>query len=120
MQSTYWPSVTVIDCLVVASQMAQVLIFSAPGLSRSAVSNLWMRRARFSASHPPGRGGEGGASLRIVKTKSFDRGDSGTLHSVDVECPDFFGVTASASLAYALPKPSQGYLQGDGVVRDGA
>lgn len=103
LESSYWPSVTVIDCLVIASQMAQVLIFAAPSVSRSTASNLWMRRARFTAKRPPQAGTYAAAVLRITGERSFDRGKEGSLHSVDVECSNLFGIAASASLAYTLP-----------------
>ena len=100
----YWPNATVIDCLVLASQMAQVLIFSAPGASRKTTSNLWMRRARFSSDQPPA-GLSATSMLRVVKSRAFNRGSAGTLMSVDVECPDMFGIAALASLAYEVSEP---------------
>jgi len=103
LESAYWPSATIVDALVLSSQMAQVLIFTAPGISRATVSNLWMRRARFTATAPPGRTGTDDTTLRIAKRRSFDRGASGSLHSVDVQCPNLFGVVATASLAFVLP-----------------
>lgn len=103
LESAYWPSATIVDALVLASQMAQVLIFTAPGVSRATVSNLWMRHARFTATAPPGRTGTDDSTLRIVKKRSFDRGPEGSLHSVDVQCPSLFGVLATASLAFVLP-----------------
>ncbi|WP_104129679.1 AvrD family protein [Cryobacterium sp. N21] len=111
-EGRYWPGVTVIDCLVIASQMAQVLIFAASDVSRSTASNLWMRRARFSAIRTPHGGGVSSSVLRIVKSRTFDRGSEGILHSVEVECPDLFGIIASASLAYTAPR--QGSKTGAG------
>ena len=102
LEGAYWPSATIIDCLVVSSQMAQALIFAAPGLNRSSVSNLWMRRARFTATVPPAQADVENVALRIVRSKSFARGEDGTLNSVDVECPELFGFAASASLAFTV------------------
>lgn len=104
--STYWPGATVVDCLVIASQMAQVLVFASPGLGRESVSNLWMRRARFTATARPGRVVDSASTLEVVTSRSFDRGLEGTLHSVDVRCADLLGFAASASLAFVAPAAS--------------
>lgn len=111
LESAYWPGATIVDALVLASQMAQVLIFTAPGVSRATVSNLWMRHARFTATAPPGRTGTDDTALRIVKKRSFDRGSDGSLHSVDVQCPNLFGVVATASLAFVLPAAAASSLR---------
>jgi hypothetical protein len=82
--------------------MAQALIFSSPDVTRASASNLWMRRAQFRTENALNEAGVASSTLEIVGERSFDRGSSGTLHSVDVECQDFFGITAAASLAYTV------------------
>lgn len=99
LESAYWPGVMLIDCLVLAGQMAQALIYAGERVERSATGNLWMRRATFEAGPPSIRKLESYATMHVAGRTTTNRGEL-ILNGVSVDTPDLFGVRVSADLAY--------------------
>ncbi|MFF2389356.1 AvrD family protein [Agromyces sp. NPDC058104] len=99
LESRFWPAPTLIDCLVLAGQMAQSLIYAIEHVNRTETSNLWMRRASFEASAPNDRMTRSDAIMRLIDRTSMSRGDR-PLSGVTVEVPNLFGVRVTAALAY--------------------
>lgn len=102
LESAYWPAPSIIDCLVLAGQMAQVLVYARERVDRGSTNNLWMRRARFEAVRPTDRPRQSDATMEITGSTSASRGDQ-ILNGVSVEVPDLFGIRVTASLAYYAP-----------------
>lgn len=99
LESAYWPAVTLIDCLVLAGQMAQVLIYASDSVNRDSTNNLWMRRATFLALPPWQRNLCTDVTMAVTERRTIHRGDRST-HSVAVAVPHLFGIDVTASLAY--------------------
>lgn len=91
-----------VDALVLAGQMAEVLLYSRAGVDRASTGNLWMRRA---AVHLSSRSTESPsfchATIRVTKELSIER-NGGRLQCVDIVVDDLFGARITASLAYEV------------------
>lgn len=99
LESAYWPAPTLVDCLVLAGQMAQVLTYESDEVDRDATSTLWMRRASFTAGSPAERSNSTTAKMALVDRRTMHRGER-TVSSVRVTMPSLFGVSVEASLGY--------------------
>ncbi|MGC5165242.1 AvrD family protein [Luteimicrobium sp. DT211] len=97
-ESAYGPQPTLIDCLVLAGQMLQVLVLATAGSSREGSGNLWMRRITFTSTSPS-RPSATRARLTITGQRVIPR-DHVVMHGVDARCEDLCGVTMAAQLAY--------------------
>lgn len=100
----------VVECLVVTSQLAQALLYSAVGARREQTGNLWMRRCEFSAipAEPgtddpstPDPGTPDRAVLDATKVVRLDRRTPEVV-SADVRIASFPGWTGTAALAFEL------------------
>jgi hypothetical protein len=99
LESAYWPAPTLVDCLVLAGQMAQVLIYESDEVDRDATSTLWMRRASFTATSPAERTKSTTAKMAVIDHRTMHR-EGRTVNSVRVTMPSLFGVSVEASLGY--------------------
>lgn len=99
LESAYWPAPTLVDCLALAGQMAQVLIYESDEVDRDTTSTLWMRRASFTATSPGERATSTTAKMAIADRRTMHRGDR-VVNSVRVTMPSLFGVSVEASLGY--------------------
>lgn len=97
-EAAYGPQPTLIDSLVLAGQMMQVLIATVDGVSRAASGNLWMRHITFVA-RTPWRSPYSRSGLAILDRQVISRAGT-TLHGVDARCYDLCGVDMTAKLAY--------------------
>ncbi|MFZ4893340.1 AvrD family protein [Plantibacter sp. Mn2098] len=106
LESAHDPIVGMIDRLVLAGQMAQVLIYATDGVDRDTTANLWMRRATIIAE-PPAQFAAASvdSTLRVSQRRSFAR-DGGSVRTVDVVIDDLFGVHIESSLAYLDAGPA--------------
>ncbi|MBU4337162.1 MAG: hypothetical protein KJ548_11370, partial [Actinobacteria bacterium] len=51
-EAAYWPSVTLMDALVLTGQLGQVLLYASAGIDRDSADTLWMRRMTFDVDSP--------------------------------------------------------------------
>ncbi|MBO1739299.1 AvrD family protein [Leifsonia sp. TF02-11] len=91
-----------VDPLVLAGQMAEVLLYSRAGVDRASTGNLWMRRAAVQLSS---RSAESPsfchATIRVTKELTIER-NGRRLQCVDILVDDLFGTRIAASLAYEV------------------
>lgn len=99
LESAYWPMATLVDCMVLAGQMAQVLIYQTDQVDRDATNTIWMRRVSFSATSPAERTESTTAKMAIAERRTMTRQDR-TINSIRVSSPSLFGFSVEASLAY--------------------
>lgn len=99
LESGMWPCVSYVDCIVIAGQMAQILVHAQDGSSRETTSNLWMRKARLRAHRPDRRKQLQATSTMHMTGRRIITRDDGLLHSIDVEIADLYGIEVKASLA---------------------
>lgn len=90
---------TLVDCLVFAGQMVQLLICATEDTNREGFGNLWMRRVTFTTSSRA-RPASSRARLWIAGTQELSRGDS-LLRSLDVRCEGIFGTSVTGKAAYS-------------------
>lgn len=100
LESAYHPQPTLIDSLVLAGQMMQVLLARSQGATRSSTGNLWMRRIVFSC-RSPWRPSDSRARLAVVGRRDIVR-DRSVLHGIEARCENVCGVDLSAGLAYTV------------------
>lgn len=105
LESAFWPAPTLVDCLVLAGQMAQVLIYETDRIDRDATSTLWMRRAGFTATSPAERAMDSTAKMSIIARQAVHR-NGRTVNSVRVTMPSLFGVSVDAALGYFGSAPT--------------
>jgi hypothetical protein len=92
-------TVGVVECLVLTSQLAQVMLYRRAGVDRAETGNLWMRRCTFratTATEPRGT-----AAIRLAKYAEIAR-PSRHFVSAEVEILEFPGIRGSAALAFNL------------------
>ncbi|MDP3949527.1 AvrD family protein [Microbacterium sp.] len=99
LESEMWPCVSYVDCIVIAGQMAQILVHAQDGSSRETTSNLWMRKASLRAHHPDRRKRLQATSTMHLTGRRVIARDDGLLHAIDVEIADLYGMEVKASLA---------------------
>lgn len=74
----YWPMPTLIDCVVIGGQMAEVLIYSKRGLDRASSSGMWVRQISMNAPRPTDQMLTSRALARVDDVKQFRRNDWNT------------------------------------------
>lgn len=94
-------NIDILDCLVIASQLAQVALLSEASTTREQVGNLWMRRCEFHTIVHEDSTEETYAETRIDKVQRVDLNGSPWLIA-DVSIAPLFGVVGTASLALPL------------------
>jgi len=105
LSSHYWPSVTMVDSLVLAGQMAQLLLAKADPDLRRQLGNLWMRRVTLELDVPEvAQANTELAELKLVASRDFTV-NGRRLHSRTVESGSIFGMRIRADLAYSVPVP---------------
>ncbi|PPI18705.1 hypothetical protein C5D04_00940 [Rathayibacter sp. AY1D2] len=95
------PRLDAVDELVMFGQLAQVLIYAANDTSRSAVPNLWLRRASVSRTPAPS-GGQARFSARTSVRRNAEVVIGGrTLRDVRLVSTSEHGASASAAFGYS-------------------
>ncbi|WP_402469489.1 AvrD family protein [Isoptericola aurantiacus] len=90
---------SLVDCLVFAGQMLQMLVSLIDGVTRDRSGNLWLRTITFSTSDPA-RPAWAQPRMRITDRQDVVRGDD-VLHALSVRCEGMFGTTMAGKAAYA-------------------
>ncbi|WP_431221540.1 AvrD family protein [Leifsonia xyli] len=88
-----------IECLALGSQLAQVVLYGAAGVSRERTGNLWMRRCMFSSVPDDAAGRQ--ARLTVSKFARFQRAGVDQVSAV-VQISAFPGWRGEASLAFQV------------------
>lgn len=95
------PRLDAVDELVMFGQLAQVLIYAVNDTSRSAVPNLWLRRASVSRTPAPS-GGQARFSARTSVRRNAEVVIGGrTLRDVRLVSTSEHGASASAAFGYS-------------------
>jgi hypothetical protein len=89
---------TLLDCLVFAGQMLQMLVCLVDGTTRDGSGNLWLRTITFTTVNPV-RPGHSRPRMWIPERQDVQRGDD-VLHSLTVRCENMFGTTLTGKAAY--------------------
>lgn len=99
LEGAYGPQPTLIDALVFAGQMLQILVCATDGTSREESGNLWLRRIRFDSASPH-RPAQSRPMIEVTSRSALERGGA-TLHSLKARSTAMFGTTMLAQVAYA-------------------
>ncbi|WP_372411716.1 AvrD family protein [Streptomyces luteireticuli] len=103
LEAAYAPSVTVVDGLVGAAQLAQALLYAQDGLDRAGSNTLWMRRMTIGTDTPV-RPVDGPFDVRARATHNrLLSWDGGLWRTTDCAVDDFRGIHGSFSVAHRLP-----------------
>jgi len=102
-EGAYQPSASMIDCFVVALQMAQVLMYELDGVARRDSNTLWMLQTVLEADKPDRPFAGPLAAHTAIAGKHLLKLRGGTWRNVDIKggCA---GIALRASLAHELPK----------------
>ena len=102
----YQPSLSMVDCMSVMAQLAQVLFYQQDGVDRGSTNTLWMRRVAMRSNTP----WQPLANPFVVDAR-VDRTDLAELHGgtwrVTRMVGNFQGIRAQTSLAHLLPLRSE-------------
>jgi hypothetical protein len=105
--AAYRPALSPVDGIVIAAQLAQVLIYTVDGLHREGTSTLWMRHFSMNVKTPyqpitnPFI-----TSLSIVRSRLASLGGM-TWRTVDLSA-DMLGISGMFSVTHSLP-PASGF-----------
>lgn len=99
LEGAYGPQPTLIDTLVFAGQMLQILVCATDGRTREESGNLWLRRIRFDSATPR-RPARSRPLVEVVEHVTMERDDT-LLHSLKARSTALFGTAMSAQIAYA-------------------
>lgn len=102
---TAWPrSVSIIDAILGAAQLSQILLYDLDGVDRASSNTLWMRKLELTASKPPRSSTDPfPAKVDVRRVSTIDRSGQ-KWRSADLIVRDFAGVTGSCLLAHQLPE----------------
>ncbi|MFZ2172541.1 MAG: AvrD family protein [Rhodococcus sp. (in: high G+C Gram-positive bacteria)] len=101
---TAWPrSVSVIDAVLGAAQLSQVLLYRLDGVDRTTSNTLWMRKLELVAAGPDRDAGRPFRGQVRVRRLSTIHRSGAVWRSADLVVTDFGGVTGSCLLAHELP-----------------
>jgi hypothetical protein len=102
--SAYIPSLTFVDGILVAAQLAQALLYKVDKLKRAETNNLWMRRISASCRTPFLPTNAFMAVINVRDTRTVQRGDA-VWRIADIEA-NIQGIKGIYSVAHALPSRS--------------
>ncbi len=99
-----WPlSVSIIDAILGAAQLSQVLLYDVDGVDRTSSNTLWMRKLELTATKPPRSCADPfPATVEVRRMSTIERAGQ-VWRSADLTVSDFAGVTGSCLLAHQLP-----------------
>lgn len=102
-----WPhSVSIIDAVLGAAQLSQILLYDLDGVDRASSNTLWMRKLELTATPPPRPITEPfPATVHVRRLSTINRSNQ-VWRSADLTVHDFAGVTGSCLLAHQLPESS--------------
>lgn len=104
LESAYAPTVSFVDALVGAAQLAQILLYDLDDVDRAASNTLWMRKLRLTA-HTPVRPIDRAFAARMdVRRASTLTMGGRHWRSADLTLVDFGGISGGCLLAHALPQ----------------
>lgn len=103
-ESRYVGSTSIIDAVVGAAQLSQILLYALDNVPRESSSTLWMRKLelRTESPHRPADT-EFDAAAAVARSSTIRRGGE-TWRSADISVTAFNGVTGSCLLAHRLPE----------------
>jgi hypothetical protein len=102
LEADYRPSLSGIDGIVIAGQMAQALLYGLDGLKRSSTRTLWMRRVAFRSRTPYQPVADPfPAQLAATKNQLIDRGGN-RWRAVELKT-QMLGMSGEFSIAHSLP-----------------
>ncbi|MDR6865786.1 hypothetical protein J2Y69_000368 [Microbacterium resistens] len=100
LEAAYRPSATFVDALVLAGQMAQILLYARQNVDRDMTPNLWMRHVSINRRIPRDSAAftTTESCMRVVSDRvvAVDRQE---FHSVNVTVPDLFGFAIESAVA---------------------
>ncbi len=109
LEAQYHPSVSMIDCITIQAQLAQVLLYHLDGINRAATDTLWMRRVTMESNTPYPLVNAFIASTAIVQSRCLSmQGDLWRTADFVGECQ---GITTRYSLAHRLYLDEEEYLE---------
>lgn len=98
LESSYWPQATLVDRLVLAGQMAQVLIYRRLQTDRDATDTLWMRKVEISLDRQHALPLSATSTMAVEQDQQLKVGEA-TYRSIKVCAQNTLGATVKASLA---------------------
>jgi hypothetical protein len=108
---------TMIDALVAAMQLGQVLLYTLDGVERARSNNLWMRRARITAADPAPTRPDDEVTARLHQARLLPA-PTGTWRSAEV-IGALHGVRTQVAVAHLLDPPGRNGGRGDDGNRGG-
>jgi hypothetical protein len=102
---------TMIDALVTAMQLGQVLLYTLDGVERVHSNNLWMRRARITAGGTAPARSDDKVTTRLEQARLLPA-PSGTWRSAEV-VGALHGVRTRVGVAHLLNSPARNGSRGD-------
>jgi hypothetical protein len=105
LEAEYRPSLSGIDGIVIAAQLAQVLLYQIDGVDRGATGTLWMRRASWAYQTPyQPVANPFVATVSTVKNRLIDKGGA-RWRTAEFQA-QLLGLRGSFSVTHALPSAS--------------
>ncbi|SEB77195.1 AvrD family protein [Rhodococcus koreensis] len=102
-ESGYPGSISLIDMMLGAAQLAQILLYTADSLDRSNSNTLWMRKLELTAESPiRPTDGDFAGTAEIRRSNVVERAGH-RWRSVEIAGREFQGVTGSFLLCHQLP-----------------
>lgn len=104
LESAYGPTVSFVDALVGAAQLAQILLYRLDDVDRSRSNTLWMRKLHLTARTPirPITAPLAG-EMSVRRATEVSMGGA-RWRSADLTLDDFGGISGGCLLAHALPE----------------
>lgn len=104
LESAFGPTVSFVDGLVGAAQLAQILLYRLDDVDRSRSNTLWMRKLHLTANTPVRPIAEPLSAEMSVRRVSEVRMAGARWRSADLTLNDFGGISGGCLLAHALPE----------------
>ncbi|MCX4097069.1 AvrD family protein [Nocardia sp. alder85J] len=102
-ESAYRNSTSIIDAVVGAAQLSQILLYHLDGLDRTSSNTLWMRKLEVNVAGPDRSAAESFDGTAEVRRVSVIDRTGHRWRSADIAIKEFNGVTGSCLLAHQLP-----------------